>query len=86
MTVAEAALNKLYEVLGEYEKEGPLRMHIDTYKNIDLQKCRTDGDSLTLAFEDGTTKILNNVYDYDLDIDTLGVEIKSHSEGYTYIN
>lgn len=58
MTVAELAMQKIYEFAEEHEKE-VLNMKLVTMKKLVPEQCEVDGDILRLKFTDGTRECLN---------------------------
>lgn len=57
MTVAELALQKIFEFSEDYEKE-LLNVELVTVKKLVPEKCEANGDVLTLGFSDGTEQYL----------------------------
>lgn len=62
MKVAKAALNKLEEAY--YQNGKILNVTVTKMKSLDLSACRAEGDSLILAFMDGTEEVIHDVHDY----------------------
>ena len=78
MNIADAALNKLKEAY--HQNEESLYVTVTRSKPIDLSACKTEGDTLILAFTDGTEESIHNVWDYHY---TLEHHLLSNNEIYS---